>query len=203
MRSVQNSFLKKFLPHPIKEAREASKSVRCERVPEPRTGHDLSHAAPNLLIKAFVPEHSVAVWSIENELHLNDPRPALNMPSLSLTSRSRHPQTKTKAHKHAPALAPTQTAKRNGPTKKEAGANPLRPLKLCGQRVGGMGLAANCRRLSQLGGHRAACIKIKFTSIRRRLFLEEGKMVNRGSGPESSLAPRPLHPFTCPVGDDR
>src|SRR5690242_18595827 len=64
MRSVQNSFLKKFLPHLVKEPREASKSVRCERVPEPAgTGHGLFHAAPNLLIKAFVPEHSVAVWS--------------------------------------------------------------------------------------------------------------------------------------------
>ena len=72
MRSVQNSFLKKFLPHLIKEPREASKSVRCERVPEPRTGHDLSHAAPNLLIKAFVPELRRSLIIIENELHLND-----------------------------------------------------------------------------------------------------------------------------------
>ena len=64
MRSVQNSFLKKFLPHLVKEPREASKSVRCERVPEPPgRRHGLFHAAPNLLIKAFVPEHSVAVWS--------------------------------------------------------------------------------------------------------------------------------------------
>jgi hypothetical protein len=33
-------------------------------VPEPPgRRHGLFHAAPNLLIKAFVPEHSVAVWS--------------------------------------------------------------------------------------------------------------------------------------------
>jgi len=32
--------------------------------------------------------------------------------------------------------------------------------------------------------------------------VEDGKMVNRGSDPRSSLTPRPLHPFTCLVGND-
>ena len=51
-------------------------------------------------------------------------------------------------------------------------------------------------------GPRPACIKLKFTTNGRGADVEDGKMVNRGSDPRSSLTPRPLHPFTCLVGND-
>jgi len=117
MRSVQNSFLKKFLPHLIKEPREASKSVRCERVPEPRTGHDLSHAGtghdlshdvPNLLIKAFVPEHSVAVWS-SSRMNSTSTKSRMSGAAASVLSRGGRPPSLTSPGKEPFGLATSET----------------------------------------------------------------------------------------------
>jgi len=109
MRSVQNSFLKKFLPHLIKEPREASKSVRCERVPEPAgTGHGLFHAAPNLLIKAFVPEHSVAVWS-SSRMNSTSTKSRMSGAAASVLSRGGRPPSLTSPGKEPFGLATSET----------------------------------------------------------------------------------------------
>jgi len=77
-------------------------------------------------------------------------------------------------------------------------------LSNCAATCGVTGVLAATARWLRQGerDYRAACINLKFTTGRAAADLEDGKMVNRGSDPRSSLVPEPLRPFTCPIGEE-
>ena len=61
---------------------------------------------------------------------------------------------------------------------------------------------SRCRWLRRgTGDYRAACIKGKFTTIGRRQIWKVRIWLTEEATPGTSPGPRPLHPFTCHIGD--
>jgi hypothetical protein len=64
----------------------------------------------------------------------------------------------------------------------------------------------DCRYLAgddrSLGTSKPTCIKVKFTSIPRRLFWKMGRWLTEDAAPGVPLARRPLHPFIYHLGKE-